>query len=384
MKSAIQLTTAGSFLAGPLCSQPPAQPVAAPTSTPNKTKDPLLRLLAAKGLVGADEPREIAAADPAQMRVPLAQVLRKKGVQSEAELQEVFGSAPAAGWNNPSAAWVAPEPPVITAALPNSPAAPAPRAVPMAPAPAATPAPLAANKTAAVVPAVAPLRFGGSRNVKLLAETAVVLSAFGDTPSNVAGQLGYGERQGADSGRPEIQGRIVAEWQFDKAPGVVPAQIVTSFVPASRKALIKAADVPAAFKAAFPNGGEVSSGRYGYTVELQLPTRAATFTAKYFNGQDLRFYFVGGLYSNFNNAFGLTGQASAPSMAGQSALQHRHGSQPRCAPHAGCARQKRPGGLHPYAAHSSATDFGGLFLLRGIPSRQWHDIRTEIGPIFTF
>ena len=36
------------------------------------------------------------------------------------------------------------------------------------------------------------------------------------------------------------------------------------------------------------------------------------------------------------------------------------------------------------AANSSATDFGGLFLLRGIPSRQWHDIRTEIGPVFTF
>ena len=28
--------------------------------------------------------------------------------------------------------------------------------------------------------------------------------------------------------------------------------------------------------------------------------------------------------------------------------------------------------------------FAGLFLLRGVPSRQWHDIRTEIGPIFTF
>ena len=36
------------------------------------------------------------------------------------------------------------------------------------------------------------------------------------------------------------------------------------------------------------------------------------------------------------------------------------------------------------AANSSTTDSGGLFLLRGIPARQWHDIRTEIGPIFTF
>jgi hypothetical protein len=36
------------------------------------------------------------------------------------------------------------------------------------------------------------------------------------------------------------------------------------------------------------------------------------------------------------------------------------------------------------AANSSAGDPGGLFLLRGIPSREWHDNRTEIGPIFTF
>jgi hypothetical protein len=36
------------------------------------------------------------------------------------------------------------------------------------------------------------------------------------------------------------------------------------------------------------------------------------------------------------------------------------------------------------ASNNSAGDAGGLFLLRDILSRQWHDIRTEIGPIFTF
>src|SRR5437763_7516578 len=42
---------------------------------------------------------------------------------------------------------------------------------------------------------------GGPRNLKFLSEIAVTLPAFGNTPSNVADQLGYGERQGADSGR---------------------------------------------------------------------------------------------------------------------------------------------------------------------------------------
>jgi hypothetical protein len=36
------------------------------------------------------------------------------------------------------------------------------------------------------------------------------------------------------------------------------------------------------------------------------------------------------------------------------------------------------------AANSSATDQGGLFLIRGIPSREWHDIRSELGMLFTF
>ena len=107
MKSVIQLTTASLLLAGMLCSQLPAQQKPAPTSNINERTDPLLRLLAAKGLVSADEAREIAGVDPAQQRIRLAQVLRRKGVLSEAEMQEVVGATPASAWNNPSPAWVA-------------------------------------------------------------------------------------------------------------------------------------------------------------------------------------------------------------------------------------------------------------------------------------
>jgi len=295
---------------------------------------------------------------------------------------------------------------------------------------------------------------GGSRNLKFLSEVAATLPAFGNTPSNVADQLGYGERQGSDSGRPELQGRVVTQWQFDRAPGVVPAQFIVSFVQAGRTALVPAANVPVAFKGAFPAGAEVSSGRYGYTVELQLPTRAFTWTGKYYNGQDLRFYFAGGLYSNFNDVAGLTSQASALSIDGASTVVFglRNGV-PVIAPEravrtqgymvdlglplsrwikadaagraAGwsanlhysidtvpardarrlfCARNRsdlaaftvfyklnslvsfglEQSMYRTRAANSSAADPGGLFLLRGIPSRQWHDVRTEIGPIFTF
>ncbi len=265
---------------------------------------------------------------------------------------------------------------------------------------------------------------------------------------------GYGERQGADSGRPEVQGRIVTQWQLDEAPAVAPAQFIVSFVQASRKVLVRAADVPTQFKSGFPNGAEVDGSRYGYTIELQTPTRFFTWQGKYFNGKDLRFYFVGGLYSGFNDTAGLTGVTAATTIDG--ACNVAFGLQngvPVIAPVRGVRTQgvntdlafpisrwfkvnpasraagwttnlhysidmvpardaRRLSGvrgksdlaaftlnykMNPLvsfqfeesmyrtrAANNTADSQGGLFLLRGIPSRQWHDIRSELGMLFTF
>ena len=159
---------------------------------------------------------------------------------------------------------------------------------------------------------------GGSRNFFFQPEFAVVMPAFGNDPVNVADQLGYGEKQGADSGRPEVQGRLVFQWQLDKAPGVAPAQLIFSGVQGQRKAMVRAADIPLcslsnpnctdvnAFKNAFPHGAELTSDRAGWTGELQLPTRYVTAIAKVWNGSDLRFFFVGSLNSNFTDTIGLT------------------------------------------------------------------------------
>jgi len=157
-------------------------------------------------------------------------------------------------------------------------------------------------------------KIGGSRNVFFQSEFAVVMPAYGNDPRALDNQLAYGERQGADSATPEIQSRIVTQWQLDKAPGVAPAQLIFSGVHGDRTALVRAADVPlcpatttgcpandAVFQDAFPTGAQVSSERWGYTAELQLPTRWATLTTKYWRGGDLRWYFVGSLFSNFNN-----------------------------------------------------------------------------------
>jgi hypothetical protein len=107
------------------------------------------------------------------------------------------------------------------------------------------------------------LKAGGSRSLTFQPEFAIVLPAFGDLPTNVADQLGFGERQGADSQRPAIEGRFVTQWQLDKSSGVVPAQLIFSFEHARRTAIVTAANVPAGFKSAFPSGAEVSSDSNG-------------------------------------------------------------------------------------------------------------------------
>jgi hypothetical protein len=161
---------------------------------------------------------------------------------------------------------------------------------------------------------------GGSRALKFQPEFAIVFPGFGDLPANVADQLGFGERQGADSQRPALEGRLVAQWQLDKAPGVVPAQLIVSFEHARRTAIVTALSVPAAFRSAFPSGADVSSDSNGYSAEFQLPTRFVTAVGKYYSGSDLRFFLAGQLLSNFNDTAGLTSTATATSIDGASTV----------------------------------------------------------------
>jgi hypothetical protein len=164
------------------------------------------------------------------------------------------------------------------------------------------------------------LKAGGSRALAFQPEFAIVFPGFGNLPANVADQLGFGERQGADSQRPAIEGRFVTQWQLDKAPGVAPAQLIISFEHARRTAIVTAASVPVAFRSAFPSGAEVSSDSDGYSAEFQLPTRFVTAVGKYYSGSDLRFFLAGQLLSNFNDTAGLTSTATASSIDGASTV----------------------------------------------------------------
>jgi hypothetical protein len=161
---------------------------------------------------------------------------------------------------------------------------------------------------------------GGARSWKIAPEFAIVFPAFGNVPANVADQLGFGERQGADSSRPGLQGRFVLQGQLDRAAGVAPAEFIVSFEQARRTAIVTAASVPSQFRAAFPSGAEVSSDSKAYSVELQLPTRFVTLAGKYYSGSDLRFFLGGQLLSNFNDTAGMTAIASTPSIDGASTV----------------------------------------------------------------
>ncbi len=173
-------------------------------------------------------------------------------------------------------------------------------------------------------------KLGGSRNWKLSPEFAIMMPSSGDVPANdvacgaittlpatpsceiaalgLANQIGYGERQGADSGRPELESRLVLQFQLDQAPGVVPAQILWSGFYYWRQDNVLSTGVPTAYASAFPDGVNVSSPGYGNQVAISLPTRWATLVASGYMGADLRFMFGGQALSFYNAAGGLTGK----------------------------------------------------------------------------
>jgi hypothetical protein len=174
-------------------------------------------------------------------------------------------------------------------------------------------------------------KLGGSLNWKLSPEFAIMMPSEGNLPASavidcsgttesctlvngLASQIGYGERQGADSGKPELESRVVLQFQADKAPGVVPAQILWSGFYNTRQATVLASGIPAAYKAAFPVGADATSHGYGNQIALSLPTRWVTFVTSAYMGADLRFFFGGETLSNYNQTGGLTGLADGLSV----------------------------------------------------------------------
>jgi|HubBroStandDraft_5_1064220.scaffolds.fasta_scaffold02088_2 hypothetical protein len=143
----------------------------------------------------------------------------------------------------------------------------------------------------------------------------------------LAAQLAQAEREGADSDRPEYEGRLAFQFQLDKAPAVAPAQIFWSGFKARRTSITTTADYgnqqPSClanlalceqYEAAYPNGFQVWSNMWGNQLGIQLPTRWATLTFSAYKGGDLRFFF-GGQVNSFFTDVGNIGPGSAITFA---------------------------------------------------------------------
>ncbi|MGO9088980.1 MAG: hypothetical protein ACLQBK_27570 [Candidatus Sulfotelmatobacter sp.] len=165
-------------------------------------------------------------------------------------------------------------------------------------------------------------KLGGSRNLKFSPTFAIMMPTSSQIEKlgslGLAGQIGQAEREGADSGRPELEGRVALQFQLDKAPAVAPAQIILSGVDGKRTSVVPNSSycthlltcggglTPANYVAAFPNGFTASSHIYGLQGALQLPTRWFTLVVSAYRGGDLRFFFAGQVNSFATDTSGLS------------------------------------------------------------------------------
>lgn len=147
--------------------------------------------------------------------------------------------------------------------------------------------------------------FGTSRHVKFSPEFGIAMPTTGEILKlgsvGLAGQIGEGEREGADSGRPQVEARAVVQFQLDKAKGVAPAQFILSGFQGDRTSIVTSSSThtgtqtpaEAAYLAAHGGGFTSSSGMYGIQAAIQLPTRWFTFVVSAYRGGDLRAYAAG-------------------------------------------------------------------------------------------
>src|SRR6202522_749450 len=201
---------------------------------------------------------------------------------------------------------------------------------------------------------------------------------LGDAAGNgLAAQLGQGEREGADSDRPEYEGRVALSYQLDNAKGVAPAQIAlagfhsrrTSIVPNSSYLCDKGTNVlDCSLEAAFPNGFEASSPMWGGQIVAQIPTRWATLVASAYRGGDLRFFLGGQLNTYFTDVGGLTAISGPYTTAACGPLAAARGAVLGCT--AALVAGACPAGSVVVAPQRPIRAFGG-FVQLGLPLSRW-------------
>jgi hypothetical protein len=154
--------------------------------------------------------------------------------------------------------------------------------------------------------------------VKIMPEFGIMMPSSGQIlklgTAGITGQISQAEDEGALSGRPEIEGRFVVQFQADNARGVAPAQVFIDGFQGYRQSIVSAgtAGLPTGFTGGFTGKSEM----YGAQIGFQLPTRWITLTASAYEGGDLRFYAGGQLNTYFTNLAGLSAATEFPTTDG--------------------------------------------------------------------
>jgi hypothetical protein len=204
-------------------------------------------------------------------------------------------------------------------------------------------------------------------DLKIQPEVALVLSAQGSSGLTTDQHLRFGDAVGAESDQPGVEGRIVFQFPLNKAwRGVAPAQLIFSghhsrmseVIPHAAQvvnetaptclllpcpvtvfngttvpnvgfttttAISGASNCPEAsgictLEQLFPVGAQAGNAQNIYTGELQLPTPWVTFVAKFYRGDDMRFFFGSQLNDVFSTLNGLFEVGNGVSESGRAIL----------------------------------------------------------------
>jgi hypothetical protein len=219
------------------------------------------------------------------------------------------------------------------------------------------------------------------RHVNLEGQFGVMMPSSGQILKlgsvGLAGQLGEGEREGADSDRPEYEARAALSYQLDNAKGVAPAQIALAGFHARRTSIVPNSSyvcdggentLACSLESAFPNGFQASSPMWGGQVVAQIPTRWFTLVATAYRGGDLRFYLGGQLNTFATDVGGLTAVSGPYATTDGGPLLAAGGAVLGCT--AALVAGACPTGDAVVAPQRPIRAFGG-FLQLGLPLSRW-------------
>ena len=201
--------------------------------------------------------------------------------------------------------------------------------------------------------------------LKVQPEFAIVLPVAGTSTLTTDQRLRFGDRAGAESNRPALEARLVFQFPLSHNwKAVAPAQLIFSghharlneIIPHAAQAassvtctvlpctvttfynpnapnigfttsthILGASNCPIAsgicnLEQFFPKGTQQDYPQNVWTAEIQLPTPWVTFVAKYYRGDDMRFFFGGQFNDVYANLRGLAEVGSGVSFSGRSIL----------------------------------------------------------------